>query len=61
MVARYDTDVILSPPESILIPDMESRQKAAVGELLAQVVKFLEALDALDRLHCCSFDWRVFR
>merc|ERR550514_255321 len=51
LVDRYDTDLILSPTQSILVKDIEPRHKVAIEELLhAHGVKLVEDVDALDRL-----------
>merc|ERR1719238_2500893 len=51
IVDRYDTDLILSPTQSILIKDIEPRHKVAIEELMSEHgVKLVEDVDALDRL-----------
>merc|ERR1719326_775117 len=51
IVDRYDTDLILSPTQSLLVKDIEPRHKVAVEELLAaHGVKLVEEIDSLDRL-----------
>merc|ERR1719326_1629006 len=51
IVDRYDTDLILSPTQSLLVKDIEPRHKVAIEELLAaHGVKLVEDVDPLNRL-----------